>query len=81
MNERQVASLIYQLLEVIDYMHSSGIVHRDLKPENVLVQFNENTNVIKTVKVADFGLSKINIPNQQMFDGCGTPAYIAPEIL
>ena len=81
MTQRLLASLIYQLLEAIDYMHSSGIAHRDLKPENILVKFNENNYLFNSVKVADFGLSKINTPNQLMFDGCGTPSYVAPEIL
>ena len=31
--------------------------------------------------MTDFGLSKIVIPNEQMFDACGTPAYVAPEVL
>lgn len=62
-------------------MHSSGIVHRDLKPENILVEFMENTSIINTVKVADFGLSKFCTPNQLMFESCGTPAYVAPEVL
>jgi serine/threonine protein kinase len=58
-----------------------GIVHRDLKPENILVDVNEKTNTVTKVKLADFGLSKIVMPNELMFDSCGTPAYVAPEVL
>lgn len=36
---------------------------------------------ITQIKITDFGLSKINIPNEQMVESCGTPAYVAPEIL
>lgn len=62
-------------------MHAGGFVHRDLKPENILVEFNDCSSIFNTVKVADFGLSKICTPNQLMSDSCGTPAYVAPEVL
>jgi calcium/calmodulin-dependent protein kinase I len=37
--------------------------------------------MITVLKVADFGLSKISIPNEILNDSCGTPAYVAPEVL
>lgn len=81
MDEKDVAFIMYQLLEAINYMQNCGIVHRDLKPENILVQKDPTTNEITCVKVADFGLSKIVIPNESMLESCGTPAYVAPEVL
>ncbi|CAH1419027.1 unnamed protein product [Lactuca virosa] len=67
-----------QLVSAIDYCHSRGVSHRDLKPENLLLDENEN------LKVSDFGLSAL--PEQLRNDGmlhtqCGTPAYVAPEVL
>ncbi|XP_042482153.1 CBL-interacting serine/threonine-protein kinase 5-like [Macadamia integrifolia] len=67
-----------QLISVIDYCHSRGVSHRDLKPENLLLDESEN------LKVSDFGLSAL--PEQLRHDGmlhtqCGTPAYVAPEVL
>ncbi|XP_043701978.1 CBL-interacting serine/threonine-protein kinase 5-like [Telopea speciosissima] len=67
-----------QLISAIDYCHSRGVSHRDLKPENLLLDENEN------LKVSDFGLS--SLPEQLRHDGmlhtqCGTPAYVAPEVL
>lgn len=67
-----------QLIAVVSYCHSRGIYHRDLKPENLLLDENEN------LKVSDFGLSALT--DQIQSDGllhtlCGTPAYVAPEIL
>ncbi|KAG6415555.1 hypothetical protein SASPL_122968 [Salvia splendens] len=67
-----------QLVGVVSHCHSRGIYHRDLKPENLLLDEDEN------LKVSDFGLSAIR--DQVHSDGllhtlCGTPAYVAPEIL
>jgi len=58
-----------------------GIVHRDLKPENILVQLNDTDNTVKKTKITDFGLSKIITPGDVMEESCGTPAYVAPEVL
>jgi serine/threonine protein kinase len=58
-----------------------GIVHRDLKPENILVTLEPGTNKVKNTKLTDFGLSKIIVPGEIMTDSCGTPAYVAPEVL
>lgn len=67
-----------QLMSAVDFCHSRGVYHRDLKPENLLLDENEN------LKVSDFGLSAL--PEQFKQDGllhttCGTPAYVAPEII
>ncbi|KAF8397019.1 hypothetical protein HHK36_018657 [Tetracentron sinense] len=67
-----------QLISAIGYCHSHGVFHRDLKPENLLVDDNGD------LKVSDFGLSALT--GQIRNDGllhtlCGTPAYVAPEIL
>ena len=67
-----------QLISVVSYCHARGIYHRDLKPENLLLDENED------LKVSDFGLSALT--DQVQADGllhtlCGTPAYVAPEIL
>nr|GEX08148.1 CBL-interacting serine/threonine-protein kinase 5-like [Tanacetum cinerariifolium] len=67
-----------QLISAVDYCHSRGVSHRDLKPENLLLDENED------LKVSDFGLSAL--PEQLRNDGmlhtqCGTPAYVAPEVL
>ena len=67
-----------QLISAVDFCHSRGVSHRDLKPENLLLDENED------LKVSDFGLS--SLPEQLRYDGllhtqCGTPAYVAPEVL
>ncbi|XP_047955215.1 CBL-interacting serine/threonine-protein kinase 11-like [Salvia hispanica] len=67
-----------QLISAVSYCHSRGVYHRDLKPENLLLDENGD------LKVSDFGLSALG--DHVRSDGllhtlCGTPAYVAPEIL
>jgi len=52
-----------------------------LKPENILIEKHPETEEIKHIKLTDFGLSKIARPNEVMQESCGTPAYVAPEVL
>jgi len=76
-SEQDAAKVVLQLLEAVSYLHSKQIVHRDLKPENLLYS---NTSSEAVLKVADFGLSKIDSGNT-LRTICGTPGYVAPEIL
>jgi len=81
-SECNAKEVMRQLCTAIEYFHSLGIVHRDLKPENLLLLNSSDTNI----KVTDFGLSRIfdtlNTTDQQMMTTvCGTPIYVAPEIL
>ncbi|GKV20796.1 hypothetical protein SLEP1_g30863 [Rubroshorea leprosula] len=67
-----------QLISAVGYCHARGIFHRDLKPENLLVDDEGN------LKVSDFGLSAVTEqirPDGLLHTLCGTPAYVAPEIL
>jgi receptor-interacting serine/threonine-protein kinase 3 len=59
------------------YLHSHDppVVHRDLKPSNLLIDKKWHC------KIADFGISKVNVPTLQTQSLVGTPAYMAPEIL
>lgn len=67
-----------QLINAVDFCHSRGVYHRDLKPENLLLDDNEN------LKVSDFGLSALLESRRQdglLHTTCGTPAYVAPEVI
>ncbi|XP_061443045.1 serine/threonine-protein kinase DCLK3 isoform X1 [Rhineura floridana] len=75
--ECDAAVMIMDLCEALVYIHSKNIVHRDLKPENLLVQRNPDKTT--TLKLADFGLAKQ--VTKPIFTVCGTPTYVAPEIL
>ncbi|XP_054166772.1 uncharacterized protein LOC128964232 [Oppia nitens] len=66
-----------QMLSALVYMHSNRIVHRDLKPQNILLDVNQD------VLISDFGLSRIDSSGQDLESKtfCGTPQYMAPELL
>ena len=59
----------------LGHLHSKKIIYRDLKPENILM--DEDGYICLT----DFGLAKILDGNEQAYSFCGTPEYLAPEIL
>lgn len=66
-----------RLLSAIKHMHERNIIHRDLKLENILLTSKESDYEIK---VADFGLSTTT-DNIDLFRKCGTPGFVAPEVL
>ena len=71
-----IAKILFkQIILCLKYIHSHNIIHRDIKLDNILIDLDN------TIKICDFGVSKkINL-NEKIFEQCGTPAYIAPEIL
>ena len=77
--ETDAADLTKKILGALNYMHERGIIHRDLKPENMLLAKKGD---ISAVKLTDFGLSKmIDAQSSLMKTPCGTPAYVAPEVI
>ncbi|XP_059189197.1 calcium/calmodulin-dependent protein kinase IGb [Centropristis striata] len=76
-SEKDASRVIQQVLQAVSYLHESGIVHRDLKPENILY-YSQDEN--SKIMISDFGLSKM-VDNGIMSTACGTPGYVAPEVL
>lgn len=67
------------IIDAIAYCHSQGILHRDIKPENLLLQSKELG--ISSLKIADFGLARLLEEGSLASTTCGTPGYVAPEVL
>jgi len=76
-SENEAVEIMRQLLSALVYLHDMNIAHRDLKLENLLLQKAGQL----TVKLADFGLSKLFSGSGDMKTACGTPFYVAPDIL
>lgn len=78
--EHDATRVLIMVLEGVSYLHSLGITHRDLKPENLLYYHPGNDSKIM---ITDFGFSSAfqNSDSATMDTICGTPEYIAPEIL
>ena len=76
LNEKISKFLFKQIILGIKHIHSQNIVHRDIKLENILIDLNN------TIKICDFGIGRIlSSPDEPLHDQCGTPMYMAPEIL
>ncbi|XP_034461072.1 serine/threonine-protein kinase DCLK1-like isoform X1 [Hippoglossus hippoglossus] len=75
--ERDASCMLFNLASAIKYLHGLNIVHRDIKPENLLVY--EHVDGSKSLKLGDFGLA--TIVNGPLYTVCGTPTYVAPEIV
>mmetsp|Transcript_16283 Transcript_16283/g.33652 ORF Transcript_16283/g.33652 Transcript_16283/m.33652 type:complete len:238 (+) Transcript_16283:569-1282(+) len=77
-NEKEARDTCVILFKAIQYCHSKQVAHRDLKPENLLLQSADNDS---NIKIADFGFAKKCLRPNSLTTQCGTPGYVAPEIL
>ncbi|XP_027627517.1 phosphorylase b kinase gamma catalytic chain, liver/testis isoform isoform X3 [Tupaia chinensis] len=75
LSEKETRSIMRSLLEAVSFLHANNIVHRDLKPENILLDDNMQ------IRLSDFGFSCHLEPGEKLRELCGTPGYLAPEIL
>jgi len=77
-NEKEARDVCKTLFQAMAYIHEKGVAHRDLKPENLLLVSKVDD---KNIKIADFGFAKKVSSSKCLLTQCGTPGYVAPEIL
>jgi len=77
-SEEKTYEIFRQVVDAVIYLHRNGIAHRDIKLENILW-----TEASKQLKLTDFGLAKSVVLDDVEFMStpCGTPSYVAPEII
>jgi serine/threonine protein kinase len=71
----EAADYFSQTIRGLTFCHRHSICHRDLKPENLLL------DEAFRVRVADFGFATVETPNALLMTGCGSPQYVAPEVI
>ncbi|OMJ84379.1 hypothetical protein SteCoe_14533 [Stentor coeruleus] len=76
LTELEGKHIFSQLIEAIQACHTKNIIHRDVKLDNILI-----TTDFTCIKLCDFGVSRSVKPGEKIYDQCGTPAYLAPEII
>ena len=70
---------MYNLLNSLSYIHTKSVLHRDIKPENIILRSKTN---LTDICISDFGLADYYDPaGKYLFQRCGTPGYVAPEVL
>jgi serine/threonine protein kinase len=76
LSEKNAKRVAQQTLSALEYLHRHKITHRDIKPDNILIASEDPF----TVKLSDFGLSKVRTENSFAKTFCGTILYCAPEV-
>jgi len=76
-SEKDASNVVRQIIAAVAHLHANGIAHRDLKPQNLLCAGPNGDDI----RVGDFGLSKMFADGEHLETCCGSPEYVAPEVL
>lgn len=68
------------IMEALAYMNEKKIMHRDLKPDNMILKFKDKLENC-TLKIVDYGLATVYDLPEYLFKRCGTPGFVAPEVI
>ncbi|KAM5238812.1 serine/threonine-protein kinase ULK1 [Ctenodactylus gundi] len=84
LSEDTIRLFLQQIAGAMRLLHSKGIIHRDLKPQNILLSNPGGRRASPTnirVKIADFGFARYLQSNMMAATLCGSPMYMAPEVI
>ena len=65
------------MIDAVYHIHRLNVMHRDIKPENLILRNQSNLELC----LADFGLAEFVDSSKRLLTRCGTPGYVAPEVL
>ncbi|XP_057391698.1 serine/threonine-protein kinase ULK2 isoform X4 [Balaenoptera acutorostrata] len=84
LSEDTIRVFLHQIAAAMRVLHSKGIIHRDLKPQNILLSYaNRRKSTVSgiRIKIADFGFARYLHSNMMAATLCGSPMYMAPEVI
>ncbi|XP_066877855.1 serine/threonine-protein kinase ULK2 isoform X10 [Kogia breviceps] len=84
LSEDTIRVFLHQIAAAMRILHSKGIIHRDLKPQNILLSYaNRRKSTVSgiRIKIADFGFARYLRSNMMAATLCGSPMYMAPEVI
>lgn len=74
-------SIMKHILRALVAMDSVGVMHRDLKPDNIILKYKDTPIPENNLKLVDFGLATYQDVDEYLFKRCGTPGFVAPEVI
>lgn len=80
-SEDWAKTIVFYILDAVNFVHSKSYCHRDLKPENILLKFDPSTNECLDLKLCDFGLATKFSQKDKLNEFCGSPGFFAPEMI
>ncbi|XP_053310787.1 serine/threonine-protein kinase ULK2 isoform X2 [Spea bombifrons] len=84
LSEDTIRVFLQQIAAAMRVLHSKGIIHRDLKPQNILLSYASRKKSAFSgirIKIADFGFARYLQSNMMAATLCGSPMYMAPEVI
>ncbi|XP_032354820.1 serine/threonine-protein kinase ULK2 isoform X3 [Camelus ferus] len=84
LSEDTIRVFLHQIASAMRVLHSKGVIHRDLKPQNILLSYaNRRKSSVSgiRIKIADFGFARYLHSNMMAATLCGSPMYMAPEVI
>ncbi|KAJ7422177.1 hypothetical protein WISP_39297 [Willisornis vidua] len=84
LSEDTIRVFLQQIAAAMRILHSKGIIHRDLKPQNILLSYASRRKASVSgirIKIADFGFARYLHSNMMAATLCGSPMYMAPEVI
>jgi serine/threonine protein kinase len=81
LDETKASIILTGVMSGISYLTSKNIMHRDIKLQNILFKKKEKKLSTQNLIIVDFGLAQYEKDEKYIYTRCGTPGYVAPEVL